>query len=126
MDTGSPAEFRDYTPDELSELYKTDPAQFNELAAAAISRACTGKSEEETVRLRQVQWFIDGQLRKGKTPLHRMMIMENIFYSRVFGADGELAHLMYSCNDLLSVMCAKKRIDDGQPVLHLVKKCGGS
>lgn len=101
MDTEAPAEFDRLTPDELSELFKNDPALFDELAAAALSRACIGHTEEESLLLRQIQWFIDGQLRKGKTPLQRMNIMENIFYSRIYGDDGELAHLAHSWNDLL-------------------------
>lgn len=126
MDTELLAEFRRYSPDELSELYKKDPTHFNDLAAAAISQACIGKTQEETLRLRRVQWFIDGQLRKAKTPLQRMVMMENIFYSRVFGADGELARLMVGCRELLTAAGALQRIPARKPVLLLLKGCRGN
>ena len=32
-----------------------------------------------------MQWSINAQLKKAKTPLARMHLMENIFYSQVFG-----------------------------------------
>ncbi|WP_243373381.1 DUF3135 domain-containing protein [Geotalea sp. SG265] len=86
-------EFGSYTPTELSELYGRDPDLFDDLAADAISKACIGRTPEETVKLRQMQWTIDGQLRKARTPLERMHIMENIFYDRVYGEDGLLAKL---------------------------------
>ncbi|MBT1072160.1 DUF3135 domain-containing protein [Pelotalea chapellei] len=107
MHTDLQTEFRDYTPDGLSELYKKDPTYFDELAAAAIHQACIGKTEKETTKLRQMQWSIEGQLRKAKTPLQRMQIMENIFYSRIFGQDGELAQLSYGCKRLLDAVCVQ-------------------
>lgn len=110
MDTEALANFGRYGPDELSELYKNDPALFDELAAALISQACIGHTEEESLLLRQMQWVIDGQLRKGKTKLQRMHIMENIFYSRTFGDDGELAHLAQTWNDLLGDLRRFERI----------------
>lgn len=87
-------EFSQQSPDELREMYKADPERFEELAAHAIKEACAGRTPEQTLRLRQMQWNIDANLRKGKTPLQRMHIMENIFYGQVFGADGQLAKLI--------------------------------
>ena len=110
MDTEALAEFDRLTPDERIELYKDDPELFDELAAAVISQACIGHTEEETLLLRQIQWVIDGQLRKGKTPLQRLQVMENIFYSRIFGDAGELAHLAHSWNDLLGDLRRVERI----------------
>lgn len=101
MDTDSLAKFKRFQPDEMMELYKNDPVLFDELAAELISQACIGKTEQDSLRLRQIQWTIDGQLRKGKTPLQRMQIMENIFYSRIYGEDGELARLTQCWNDLI-------------------------
>jgi hypothetical protein len=121
MDTASLTEFIRYTPDELSELYKCDPAHFNELAAAAICEACIGKTPEQTIRLRQLQWSIDGQLRKAKTPLQRMQIMERIFYGRVFGDEGELAKLMYCCREVLQIIGGTRGITPRRPVVYLVK-----
>ena len=121
MNTKLPTEFRNYSPDELSDLYKSNPDRFNELAAVALNQACIGKTQQQTIRLRQTQWFIDGQLRKAKTPLQRMQIMENIFYSRVYGGDGELKHLLYSCNELLAAVSGTARTPTRKPALCLLK-----
>lgn len=126
MNTKLPTEFRNYSPDELSELYKSNPDRFNELAAVALNQACIGKTQQQTIRLRQTQWFIDGQLRKAKTPLQRMQIMENIFYSRVYGEDGELKQLLYSCNDLLAAVSRIARTPIRKPALCLLKNSGVS
>ncbi|BCS55374.1 DUF3135 domain-containing protein [Geobacter sp. SVR] len=125
MNIASLKEFTRYTPDELSELYKRNPERFDELAAAAIHEACIGKSPEQTIRLRQIQWSIDGQLRKAKTPLQRMQIMESIFYGRVFGEDGELSKLMYGWKEMLDSIGGLYGISDRKPALHLLKNNGG-
>ena len=114
--------FNSYTPEELSELYKSNPNLFDELADDAIRQACKGRTPEQTVRNRQRQWTIDAQLRKAKTPLGRMQIMENIFYNQVFGDNGELVHLMYSCTELLTATVGMDRIPSRKPALYLVKK----
>ncbi|OGT95981.1 MAG: hypothetical protein A2X80_13385 [Geobacteraceae bacterium GWB2_52_12] len=121
MNTKLPTEFRNYSPDEFCDLYKSNPDRFNELAAVALNQACIGKTQQQTIRLRQTQWFIDGQLRKAKTPLQRMQIMENIFYSRVYGGDGELKHLLYSCNELLAAVSGTARTPTRKPALCLLK-----
>lgn len=121
METTDVTEFSRYTPDELSEFYKKDPQHFDELAAAVIDGACIGKTWEQTIKLRQLQWFIDGQLRKAKTPLQRMQIMENIFYGRVYGDDGELARLSQSCNDLVQTVRGMDGSTARKPALYLVK-----
>ena len=120
MNSEAVTEFNRYTPDELSELYEKDPQHFSELADAVIDQACIGNTWQQTIKLRQLQWAIDGQLRKAKTPLHRMQIMENIFYGRVFGDDGELAHLISSCNDLIGTLRGNG-IPAGKPALRLLK-----
>lgn len=99
--TSKKEEFNDFSPDELRELYKEDPARFEELAAEAKRRACITRTPESSLKLQQMQWSIDMQLRKGKSPLSRMHIMENIFYSKVYGADGELERLVANCNNLV-------------------------
>ena len=125
MNAESVKEFKRYTPDELRELYKKDPEHFDALAAAVLAEACIGSSEEQTMKLRQLQWFIDGQLRKGKTPLQRLQIMENIFYSRVFGDDGELAQLSSSCHKLLNAVTVTDKVPARKPALYLLKRSGG-
>jgi hypothetical protein len=97
-------EFSSYTAEQLSELYKRDPDHFEEIAEAALSQACIGRTPAQTLKRRQMQWIIDTQLRKAKTPLERMHIMEGIFYGRVYSADGELAHLMDSCKELIQAL----------------------
>ena len=108
-------EFSSYTPEELRELYKHDPDHFEEIAEDALKVACTGRTPEQTLRRRQMQWTIDAQLRKARTPLGRLQAMENIFYSRVFGADGELAQLMSNCTDLVRTLTGTDQV---RPVMQ--------
>lgn len=121
MNTASPKEFIRYTPDELSELYERNPELFDELAAGAIHEFCIGKTPEQSIRLRQMQWAIDGQLRKGKTPLQRMQIMESIFYGRVFGSDGELSKLICGWKEMLHSIGGLYGISTRKPTLCLLK-----
>ena len=88
MDARPTREFSSYSPAELRELYETNPTDFHEQAADAIRQACIGKTETQTLRLRQMQWVIDGQLLKGKTPLQKLHDMERIFYDQLYGSDG--------------------------------------
>jgi len=125
-----------YTPEEMSELYKKDPQRFEELAQEALNHACIGRTPEQTLRFKQMQWTIDAQLRKAKTPLGRMQVMETIFYGKVFGENGELAHLVQECTELVRVATgthgapkaepvptpAKAAPQVQRPVLRLVKK----
>lgn len=120
-----------YSPDELRDLYKKDPKRFDELANDALSQACIGRTPEQTLKFRQMQWSIDAQLRKAKTPVARMQVMENIFYSQVFGEHGELAHLMEECTQLIRIAVGAKEVVGNEqvleqvparPALYLVKK----
>ena len=122
MSTELKTEFSRYTPEQLSELYKRDPNQFDEIADDAISQACIGRTPELTLKRRQQQWIIDAQLRKGKTPLERMQIMEQIFYSHVFGENGELAKLIYSCTELIRTIKGPEVSIKEPATLYLVKK----
>ncbi len=105
-----------YSPEELEELYKKDPDLFDEVAGDAIRQACTGRTEAQTLRLRQMQWTIDGQLRKAKTPLQRMQIMENIFYKKVYGEEGQLVKLVSACFEVLRVLDKMEVLDKKTPV----------
>ncbi|HBA87795.1 MAG TPA: DUF3135 domain-containing protein [Geobacter sp.] len=93
--------FNLYTPSELGKLYQENPTRFNELADQAIRDACRARTPEKSLKLQQMQWSIEMQLRKAKTPLARMHIMENIFYGKIYGDDGELTKLATACNELL-------------------------
>jgi len=121
MSTISKTEFARYTPEELSELFKKDPTHFDEIADEAIRQACIGRTPEQTIRRRQLQWTIDAQLRKGKTPLERMQLMENIFYSQVYGLNGELAQLIDGCTELVYALGGSGQVATGRPRLRLVK-----
>ena len=104
MDSGPKRKFSSYTPTELRSLCEEDPDSFAELANVAIKDACVGTTPAGTVRLRQMQWSIDAQLLKGKTPLERMQIMEKIFYGQVYGSNGELAKLLSTSIRLLGAI----------------------
>jgi len=101
MNPESRMPFSFYTPEGLRELHRKDPNLFTELAEEAIRQACIGRTPEQTVKRQQMQWIIEGQLRKAKTPLGRMHIMENIFYSQVYGDEGQLARLMTGCTEFI-------------------------
>lgn len=122
MNSQSKAVFDDYTPDELSELYQENPALFNELADEAIRQACIGSTPEKTLKSRQLQWTIDGQLRKAKSALGRMQIMESIFYSKVYGADGQLAQLVSSCTDLVRTLKGTDQVSGRNHALCSLRK----
>lgn len=122
MIPGSKTELDRYTPDELSELYKINPELFDKLAADAIQQACIGETPEETLKLRHLQHTIDSQLQKAKTQRERTEIMENIFYSHVFGSDGNLAHLVDTCLELTQTASEPEKMPTGKPTLFLLKK----
>ncbi|SNB45236.1 DUF3135 domain-containing protein [Geobacter sp. DSM 9736] len=121
MEKHGSSSFRSYGPAELRELYERNPDLFNELAADAIRQACTGKSPEQTLKLRQMQWVIDSRLRKGKTPVDKLRIMENIFYDQVYGADGKLAQLSSHWTELLAVI-GDDHVPGGRRGMRVVKK----
>jgi hypothetical protein len=115
-------EFKDYTPEERQELYRTNPELFDKLAAEAIREACNAETPEESLMLRRLQWTIDSQLRKAKSQPERLMMMENIFYSHVFGSDGNLAHMVEACLDVVQTAHGVEHGPSGKPELVLVKR----
>ena len=123
MDDPPKRTFSSFTPDELRELYETDPDRFNELAAAAIRKACTGRTEEQTQKLRQMQWVIEGRLRKQKTPQQRLQEMQMIFYDQLYGNDGLLFRMDSACRTLAEAF-KKTAAGGGKPTLRVVEKRG--
>jgi len=103
-------EFASFTPEELRELYKEDPTRFDELADEALKVACIASTPEKSLKLQQMQWSISMQLRKASSSLGRMHIMENIFYTEVYGENGQLGKLVSSCNSLLRAIGKKDQI----------------
>lgn len=99
-DAGSKSDLSSYSPTQLRELYQKNAVLFAELADAAIRKACIGKTPAQTLKLQRLQWTIDSRLRKGKTALERMQIMEDIFYGEVYGSNGLLVKLMLNCERL--------------------------
>ena len=85
--------FHELNPEQLRRMYEEDPVSFRRRAKEAIKAACVGKTPQQTLRLQRMQWVIDGSLRKGRTPLQRLQIMEEIFYGKVYGDDGLLMQL---------------------------------
>ena len=121
MVSESKQEFTSYTPAELRELYGRDPKLFSELAADAIRQACIGKTPEQTIKLRQMQWTIDAQLRKAKTPLARMHIMENIFYDQVYGQDGQLVKLISNWAKVIRAINVTGHVSSKKSAIRLLK-----
>ena len=113
--------FTAYTPSELRDLYDKDPTTFNTLAAEAIKQACVGRTSAQTLKLRQTQWLIDAQLRKAKTPLGKLHVMENIFYDRVYGENGLLGQLTSAWDDFLTAVQGADRVSRKKPELRLMK-----
>lgn len=97
-----------YTPAELRKLFQENPAMFDQLAKEAIKNACSARTPEQSLKLQQLQWTIDMQLRKAKTPLARMHAMENIFYGKIYGEDGQLSKLVSTCKKLVHALTAEK------------------
>lgn len=118
MIPGHKTELDRFTRDEMRELYKTNPELFDKLAAEAIKEACIGETPEETLKLWQMQRTIDAQLEKAKTPLERMRIMEQIFYSNVF----DLARIMETFAGLIHPAGGTVEVPTRKPVLWLVKR----
>lgn len=118
MIPGHKTELDSYTRDEMRELYKTDPEIFDKLAAEAINEACIGETPEETLKLWQMQRTIDAQLQKAKTPIERMRIMEQIFYSNVF----DLARITETFARLIRPGGETVEVAAREPVLRLVKR----
>lgn len=114
-------DFSSLTPTEMRELYLHDPDRFDALAAEAIRQACSGKTSEQTLKLRRMQWNIEGQLRKGKTPLQKMQIMGNLFYDQVFSGDGHLNKLMASWSEFART-CETDSVAGSTPRLRLVRR----
>lgn len=56
MEADRDSDLSDLSPTEMRQLYETDPSLFAELAKDAIRRACIGKTPQQTLKLRQMQW----------------------------------------------------------------------
>lgn len=77
------AEFEAMTHDELSKLYKSDPEAYQEHCKELIEDTISQFPECKQEALRQLQWRIDGELRKYKDPLARMNKMIEMFWEGV-------------------------------------------
>ena len=113
MDAPSKRKFSCYTPGELRELYETDPARFQTLAAEALRDACVGKTDAQTLKLRQMQWVIEGQLRKQKTPQQKLQEMQKIFYDQLYGDNGLIFKLDSACTRLAQALKETATTDAG-------------
>lgn len=122
MDMEVKRKFNAYTPAELRELYGKNPELFDQLAADATREACIGGSPQQTLKLRRLQWMIDTRLRKGRTPLERMHIMEGIFYDQVYSEKGQLSQLMSGWEQLLGAFNATEFNSRQKPKIRLLKK----
>lgn len=122
MEYDPKSKFSSYTPTELRQLYESNADLFAELADDAVRRACVGRTPEHTLKLRQMQWTIDMQLRKAKTPLERMHVMENIFYHQVYGGDGQLVKLIAACTNFLRAAFGTDRASVRKPAIRLLKQ----
>ena len=111
-----------YTYAELWELCEKNPELFDELADDAIRLACTGRTPEQTAELKRLQWTIDAQLRKGKTPLRRLQLMESVFYGKVFGEEGSLSQIKSGWTEIIGITERALRPRRDHARLHLVKK----
>jgi hypothetical protein len=118
MIPGQRTELDRFTPDERRELYKSNPALFDKLAAEAIKEACISETPEETRKLRQMQQMIDSQLRKARSQPERTELMEKIFYRNMF----DLAHIVETMSGLIRPARGTEEIPARNPALLLVKR----
>jgi len=80
--------------DELAELYKTDPEEFERITRAEIDRIIEGADPEYRNRLRGLQFTIDTKLSKCKDPVARLNKMIELFWAGLdefnIALDGQL------------------------------------
>ena len=69
-----------------------------------------------------MQWVIEGQLLKGKTPLQKLHDMESIFYDQVYGSDGFIFKLNSAYVSLARALKGADYTACNKPVMKLVKK----
>lgn len=115
----------DYTGEDWAALYQRDKKEFEKRRREAIEAAIASASEKQQPELRATQWKIDKALRGSKTPLGRMQIMQEIFYSTVYGRDGLLKQLNSGCEQFLAAWQSLGRPEEknsrAKPALYVVK-----
>jgi len=79
--------------DTWSSLAKDDPASFEALRKAAIEEAIRNAPQERQQYLRALQWRIDQERHRAKTPLGACIRISRMMWERVMGTGGLLDHL---------------------------------
>ncbi len=77
--------------EEWKKLFETDPKAFEEKRRKAIERCiASAGSPEKQKRLGQLQWQIDGEIRKCKNPLEACVKLNSILIDQVYREGGFL------------------------------------
>jgi hypothetical protein len=66
----------------LSKLYKDDPEEFERERKRILESYFDSLPEERQKKARQIQWQIEGELRKYKDPIARMNRMVELFWEQ--------------------------------------------
>ena len=67
----------------LAELHKNDPEGFERERERLLENYFNSLPEEQATKARQMQWQLDGELRKYKDPIARMNRMVELFWEQV-------------------------------------------
>ncbi len=70
--------------DTLMELAEKDPAAFDQLKAEAVDDAILSAKESSQPRLRGLQWQVDVELRKAKTPMEGCVKVSEMMHDKLW------------------------------------------
>ena len=68
----------------LAKLYKDDPEEFERERKRILESYFDSLPEKRQKKARQIQWQIEGELRKYKDPIARMNRMVELFWEQTF------------------------------------------
>lgn len=70
--------------DTLMELAEKDPAAFDQLKAEAVEETISSASESNQHRLRGLQWQVDVELQKAKTPMEGCVKVSEMMHDKLW------------------------------------------
>ena len=70
--------------DTMMELAQTDPEAFNRLKAEAIEQTISEANEDSQRRLRGLQWQVDVELKRAKTPMEGCVKVSEMMHDKLW------------------------------------------
>lgn len=71
-----------------SNLFKTDPLQFEAERLAQIEKVISSAKPERQQELRHLQWRIDMERRRAKNPIDAMLRLQKMMWKQFYADDG--------------------------------------